>query len=349
MSSIPAVVFDTNSRWLQAGYAGDDAPLAIIPNAVGRGEQKTHPVNYGIITNWDDIEKIWHKMFYDELRVSPKEQPVLLAEPPLNPRPHREKMTEIMFETFQVPGLYIENQAALSLYASGRTTGVVLDSGETVTHVTPIFDGYALPQATLTAHIGGQDVMNYIMQHSANNVKVDENTTLHIKNECYVKLDSIGDTSVYKVNDRVIDITDVKYKCTEILFKSNGVQNMINKAILECDDSIRENLYSNIVLAGGNTMLKGFPKRVEQELQLLSRRSVSVVAPPERKYITFIGGSMFCMDVYEQEMWITSCMYEEYGVDIIHRKCPQTSYLAESQLGTKNLYNRKGFFDIKIT
>jgi actin-related protein len=100
-----------------------------------------YPIKDGVVTNWDDMEKIWHHTFYNELRAKPEERPVLLTEAPFNPKDDRKKMTEIMFETFYTPAMYVANKAVLSLFASGRTTGIVLDSGEGVSHAVPVFEG----------------------------------------------------------------------------------------------------------------------------------------------------------------------------------------------------------------
>ena len=123
-----------------------------------------HPVELGVITNWDDMEKIWHHAFYNKLRVAPEEQPLLFTEIPRNPKPNREKMTQVVFETFNAPAFYVSIQAVLALYASGRTTGLVLDSGDDLTHVVPIYEGFSLPHATLRMDLAGRDLTEHLMK-----------------------------------------------------------------------------------------------------------------------------------------------------------------------------------------
>merc|ERR1719374_435372 len=182
---IQALVVDNGSGMCKAGFAGDDAPRAVFPSIVGRpkypgvmvgmgnkdcyvGDEAQskrgilslkYPIEHGIITNWDDMEKVWHHTFNNELRISPDESPILHSEAPLNPKANREKMTQISFETFNSPAMYVCIQAVLSLYASGRTTGLVLDIGDGVSHAVPIYEGYALPHAILRPAFLGMEVV----------------------------------------------------------------------------------------------------------------------------------------------------------------------------------------------
>jgi actin-related protein len=167
-----------------------------------------------------------------------------------------------MFETFNVPAMYLNIQAVLSLYASGRTTGCVLDSGDDMAYSVPIYEGYSLPHAI------------------------------------------------------------------EVLFQPTGLQmdviaKSIQQSIMKCDVDIRKDLYANIVLSGGTTMFPGISERMSKEITALAPASIKVkiVAPPERKYSVWIGGSILASLSTFQSMWISKEEYDESGPSIVHRKC----------------------------
>jgi len=384
-----AIVCDNGSGMVKAGFAGDDAPRAVFPSIVGRPRRQSvmvdmaqkdawkdayvaydeygnfnyrgilslkYPIEHGIVTSWDDMETLWYHTFYNKLRIQPDEHSILLTETPLNPNANRDKMTQIMFETFNVPAMYVGIQAVLSLYASGRTTGIVLDAGDGVSHTVPIYEGCALPHAILRLDLAGRDLTDYLMKiltergysftygYSFRYVRDIKETFAYVAEDYeqelakvdyelanYGEITSSDLEKNYELPDgQVITIGAERFRCPEVLFQPNligkeseGIHKLAYASIMKCDVDIRRDLYTNTVLSGGSTMFPNIDTRLTKEMTALAPASIKVkiVAPPERKYSVWIGGSILSSLSTFQEMWISKDEYDESGPGIVHRKC----------------------------
>jgi len=303
----------------------------------------SYPMIHGKVENWDDMEKMWEYIFFEGLDdVDPENQPVLLTEAPLNPLKNREKMAEIMFETFGVPALNIALQAVLALYASGRTTGVVLDCGEGVTHVVPVVEGYAIPRAIHRLDMAGRDLtarMLSLLTDKGHELEDDATTMEAVKSlkekVCQVSLDYDTDVaaaspSEYEMSNGLkVSLGPEVYSVPEVLFNPSmigfekatafGLPKLVYETIQKTEIDLRKELYENIILSGGSTLFPGLEDRLTRDLEALIPESmrIRVIAPPERAYSVWIGGSISA-DL-SQQTWISRFDYDEEGPAILHR------------------------------
>ncbi|WP_295393393.1 actin, cytoplasmic 2 [uncultured Thiodictyon sp.] len=368
------IVVDAGSGFVKAGFAGDSAPTVVFPTVVGRPRRQgvvtgmsqsgcyvgssalskrgvltlKYPYEHGIVTNWDDFETILHYTFFNALQVAPEEYPILLTESPLNPIANREKLVQLLFETFGTPAMFVVSSATMPLQESGSATGLVADLGSGVTYVVPIVNGQSLHQGVIRMDLAGTDVTNCLLK-----ILVEERgyavtfesapDALAIANDiketlCYVAQDfegelqaAVGQEKSYTLpGGEVIAIGSECFRCTEVLFQpsligmeSLGIPEIICKSIMACDIERRQELFANILLSGGTSMIPGIVERMKKEISALAPPGmpVNVIARPERRYSPWIGGSIFGSSSVFQQMWITKEQYDESGASIVHSQC----------------------------
>ncbi|KAK9075000.1 hypothetical protein SSX86_003319 [Deinandra increscens subsp. villosa] len=361
---IRPLVFEIGSGSVKAGFAGEDHPRTVFPSIVGKSRHNVvggqndayvgdeaisagghltlnYPIKHGFASNWEEVEKIWHHTYYKALRVSPQDHPVLFTEAPLNPILNR--------ESFDAPAIFIAMQAVLALYANDRTTGITLHSGDGVSHVVPIYEGYALPHAILRSDVAGREMTTYLMKILTERgymftTTADREIVRDMKEKlAYVALDyeqeledakssssSIVETDYELPDGQVVTIGAERFRCPEVMFKphlvgkeADGIHELIHNSIIKCHDEFWNSFYGSVVVSGGSTMFPGFADRLKKEVTALapSGTDIEVVSPPERKYSAWIGGSILASLSNFQRMWITKAEYDESGPSIVHKKC----------------------------
>ncbi|XP_069636634.1 actin-1-like isoform X4 [Haliaeetus albicilla] len=304
-----AVIFDIGSGQCKAGLSGEQAPRSVISTVVGYpkfklvmfgvrhkdcyiGEEAqskrgilsfTYPMENGVVTSWDDMEKIWRYLYEQELKMKPSERPALLTETALNPLWHREKMAETMFESFQVPALFVTLQALTALYASARTTGLVLDSGDGVTVTVPVYKGCYLLHGITRRDFAGKGVTKYLAR------------LLSEAGQSFVSTGCQGP----------------------------GVGRMVLQSVAKCREHIQPDMLRNVLLSGGSTLFRGFKERLLKELQtgIPSTTPVKIISPQDRMHSVWIGASILASLRTFRNMWVTREDYDEVGPTVLQRKC----------------------------
>jgi len=375
------LVCDNGTGFVKCGYAGQNFPEHIFPSMVGRpmlrssakvgdieikdlmvGDEASqlrsmlecnYPMDNGIVRNWEDMMHVWDYTFGEtKLNVNPRECKVLLTEPPLNPSGNREKMVEVMFEKYGFNGVFIAIQAVLTLYAQGLLTGVVIDSGDGVTHICPVYEGFALPHLTRRLDIAGRDITKYLiklllLRGYAFNHTADFETVRMMKEKlCYVGYDIEQEQKLalettflvenYTLPDgRTISLSGERFEAPEALFQPHlidvegvGVAELLFNTIQAADMDTRPEFYKHIVLSGGTTMYPGLPSRLEREIKQLylervlngdtsrlSKFKIRIEDPPRRKHMVFLGGAVLA-DIMKNkdDFWMTKAEYDEKGL-----------------------------------
>mmetsp|Transcript_18305 Transcript_18305/g.30741 ORF Transcript_18305/g.30741 Transcript_18305/m.30741 type:complete len:418 (-) Transcript_18305:215-1468(-) len=334
----PAVVIDCGTGFTKMGFAGNVEPSHIIPTAIGvkDGVQSSHvrkssplddldfltgdaalansasysvkyPIQHGQVENWDHMERFYQHCIFEHMRCDPEDHYFLLTEPPLNAPENREYTAEIMFETFNCAGLYIAVQAVLALAASltskkraadSTLTGTVIDSGDGVTHVIPVAEGYVIGSSIKSIPIAGKDLTLFIqqlMRERGEQVPPEESLDIarRVKEQfSYTSSDIVREYSKYDnepgkylkelsgVNARTnqpwrCDVAYERFLGPEVFFSPEiyssdyltPLPEVVDQCIQMSPIDTRRALYKNIVLSGGSTMFKDFHRRVQRDIK----------------------------------------------------------------------------------
>jgi len=334
MQGLPAAVIDNGTGYTKMGFAGNCEPSFIIPSVIGTKDAKNarkdwkgmedmdfwigdeavsrsqeytvnYPIRHGIVENWDNMERYWQRCIFKYLRCDPEEHNFLLTEPPMNTPENRELTAEIMFETYNVKGLYIAVQAVLALAASWTSkqvvertlTGTVVDAGDGVTHIIPVADGYVIGSCIKHIPLAGRDITNFIqllMRERETTIPPDDamEVAKRVKEQyCYVCPDMAKEFRKYdddpvkwtkKVNGETkrgaaweCDVAYERFLGPEIFFNpeianpdyTTPVPLVIDQTIQGSPIDCRRGLYKNIVLSGGSTMFKDFGRRLQRDIK----------------------------------------------------------------------------------
>eukprot|EP01065_Artemidia_motanka_P052122 TRINITY_DN9333_c0_g1_i1.p1 TRINITY_DN9333_c0_g1~~TRINITY_DN9333_c0_g1_i1.p1 ORF type:complete len:375 (+),score=100.79 TRINITY_DN9333_c0_g1_i1:92-1216(+) len=371
MSFSRTVVIDNGTGTIKAGFSGEALPTLLFANVVGtakypvemvggtlgqdarvvgenalthRGVLKlSYPMEHATVSQWSDMESVWSHVFAG-LEVESKDHPVLLTEAPLSPDAMRTKAAEIFFEKFHAPALFFSVQGVLALYAASKTSGCVLDIGDGVTQVCPVYEGCVIPGAVSRADYGGRDVTRYlqrILRQAGHNFDTSAGFDIvrQIK-EQHCQVSGLAQEQVRSGRGQdfskcalpdgtAIQLYSERYKAPEVLFDPQrmwmehpGCTQLLVNSIKKCDLDVRKCLLSELMLSGGSTLFKNFGERAIKDLrrEFPTDAKVKLHAPPTRKYSTWTGGAILSNLSSFRRMMVTAEEYKEHGEARLFRK-----------------------------
>ena len=362
-----SIVLDIGQFSSKTGFAGEDYASLVFHTIVGTpkyhdydaqfgarkqelyvgGEIQSfglykvfNPIEKGKINDWTYFEKIIDYIFYN-LRVDPTLVNVLFSIHPLFPNEDLAKLFELFLEHYQCMAFYPVLDSMLTLYSGGFQTGLVVEIGDSITRIVPIYEGYKLEHAVKILNIGGRLISRYaetilgevgfsadssirrelvrVLKEKACFVSLDYREDLK-RSEQYKKQFSLPDGSTLTLSKERFMIPEVLFNPALMNLEDQSLPKVIMNVIEACDMDIRPQLLNNIFLSGGSSMFPNLKSRIYQELELeLARRKkkdqiIKIIAPRERTFSVWVGGSILAMIPEFSEKWITRAQYFNEGI-----------------------------------
>ena len=357
-----SIIIDVGSGLMKVGFSGEDGPRNIFNSIVGIPkmaglkvgmEQKERyvaeeaisnaefmnfysPIQRGEVVDWDKFETLMHYLLYNQIEVVPEDMSVLITETPLSSKKNRSKISELLFEKFNVQKCHIANSSMLGLFSYGKSSGIVLDCGYNITSTVPVYEGFPLVYASQKINLGGEDLSNKL--YDIIKGKLDK-TYKTIKGKLLSEdiKDKLGYVSMYikqegeKIEQKYI-LPDSKeltlgnelFEVNEILFNPGenpelkSVTNMVVDSLNLCDDDVKKEINESVCLIGGTTLMKNFSERLRLELSDNKDFGMYNMAPaPERQFSAWIGGSIMSSLDNFQYLWVSKEEFDENGKSLV--------------------------------
>ncbi|CAL6076015.1 Actin [Hexamita inflata] len=365
MLKLPAVVCDHGTGFTKLGFAGQQLPSFMFPtcvtksansflsdltyksgqDAVDSGQNLIYPLQNGIIQNWDALQQLQFDCFNKFLHITPQEHEIILTEPPMNAPENRERLSEIMFESFNFKGMFIGAQALFAIFSKAwdksnlEQTGICLDIGDGVSHVIPVYEGYVMQHAVQSVPIAGKAITQFVQDMLSRREKIQTDLQQKIakivkEKYCYcanqalamefMDFQPINNQNICGVN---IDIGQEAFIAPEIFFDPSiyskihdqSIAQIVFNSIQHCPIDCRKTMYENIYLSGGSTILKGFSQRLQNDIQAivdsknLRGITVNVKSHSLQRTAVFSGASIFGSKPEFKDVVLSKQRYDEEG------------------------------------
>ena len=336
-----SIIIDIGSGLMKVGFSGEDGPRNIFNSIVGIPkmaglkvgmEQKERyvaeeaisnaefmnfysPIQRGEVVDWDKFETLMHYLLYNQIEVVPEDMSVLITEMPLSSKKNRAKISELLFEKFNVQKCHIANSSMLGLFSYGKSSGIVVDSGYNITSTVPVYEGFPLVYASQKINLGGEDLSNKL--YDLIKEKLDKTMDIKQEGENFEQKYILPDSKELKLGKELFDVNEILFNPGENQ-ELKSVTNMVVESLNLCDDDVKKEINESICLIGGTTLLKNFPERLKLELSDNKDFGMyNMVPAPERQFSTWIGGSIMSSLDNFQYLWVSKEEFDENGKSLV--------------------------------